>query len=243
MINDKFASCFSKLGRAKEHFETLKTELTAWQKLNPYSVRKEHNSDGSRHSLIFVGDSTKELERWSLICGDCVHNIRSALDHLVYGLAIQHSRENPPPNERNLQFPICGSRTHFDTKGNWIAPLSDAAKTFIERVQPYNRLDPVNPSMLGILADFDNSDKHRLLNVTLALARTVEIKFKPISGVEIDTHMNPLVEDGAEIAYLTVDPPQLDVEYKFLGVIDIAVCTSPSDHIDPRCPNFSLCST
>jgi hypothetical protein len=223
----RFAGCWSKLGRAQEHFDTLKAELTAWHDSSPYSVRKERNSDGSRHSLILVGDSTKQLERWSLICGDCAHNIRSALDHLIYALAIQHSGKNSPPNERNLQFPICGSRTHFDTKGNWIAPLTDAARAFIERVQPYNRLDPLNPSTLGILADFDNSDKHRLLNVTLGMARTVEIKFTPICGVSIDTHMRPIVKDGAEIAYLTVDPPQLEVDYKFVGVIDVAVSHVP----------------
>ena len=162
-----------------------------------------------------------------MICGDCVHNVRSALDHLAYVLAIQHSGQNPPPNERNLQFPICGSRPHFDTKGNWISPLSDTAKTFIERVQPYNGLDPVNPSTLGILADFDNSDKHRLLNVTLALATTVEIRFTPISGVRIKPFLRPVVRDGAEIAYLTVDPPQLEVDYKFVGSIDVGVSHVP----------------
>src|SRR5882757_2753581 len=150
----EFASCWLKLRRAKEHFDTLESEISAWHNPAPYSVRKERNSDGSRHSMILVGDSTKRLERWSLICGDCVHNVRSALDHLVYALAIINSGKNPPPNERNLQFPICGSRSHFNKKGDWIAPLSDAAKTFIERVQSYNRLDPVNHSTLGILADF-----------------------------------------------------------------------------------------
>ena len=85
----------------------------------------------------------------------------------------------------------------------------------------------MNPSTLGILADFDNSDKHRLLNVTLAFARTVEIKFTPISGVRIEPSLRPVVEDGAEIAYLTVDPPQLNLDYKFVGVVDVAVSHGP----------------
>jgi hypothetical protein len=131
------------------------------------------------------------------------------------------------PMRETSNFRFAGAAQHFDTKGNWIAPVSDAAKAFIERVQFYNRLDPVNPSALGILADFDNSDKHRLVNVTLTLARTVEIKFKPIPGVKVETNMNPLVKDGAEMAYLTVDPPQPQVDYEFIGIIDVAVSHVP----------------
>lgn len=227
MSGSDFASCWSKLGRAEEHFNSLKSELQAWKDTSPYSVRRNPNADGSRHSLIFIGDSTKNLERWSLICGDCVHNIRSALDHLVYTLAIQHSGRNPPPNDKTLQFPICGSRRDFDAKGHWIAPVSDAAKEFIERVQPYNRLNSVNPSLLSVLAAFDNADKHRLLNVTLVLPSSVEIKFKTISGVKIQTGMCPFVKDGAEIAYLTADPPQLNVDYSFEVALDAAVSHAP----------------
>jgi hypothetical protein len=227
MGDPQFLSCWLKIRRAKEHFDALESELTAWNNRSPYSVRREHNADGSRHSLIIVGDCKEEIQRWSLICGDCVHNLRSALDHLVYALAIQHSGQNPPPNERSLQFPICGSPSHFSTKSNWIAPLSDSGKRFIESVQPYNRRDQLNPSTLGVIADFDNSDKHRLLNVTLAVAGSAEIKFTPIEGVEIETHLRPIIKDGAEIAYLTVDPPKLDLDYKFVGLIDVAVSHIP----------------
>jgi hypothetical protein len=80
---------------------------------------------------------------------------------------------------------------------------------------------------LGILADFNNSDKHRLLNVTLAVARTVEIKYKPIAGVKIETFTKPFVKDGAEVAYLTVDPPQLNVDYNFMGAFDVCVAHAP----------------
>jgi hypothetical protein len=41
--------------------------------------------------------------------GDCLPNLRCALDHLVYAIAIHESGQSPPPCEGSLAFPICDS--------------------------------------------------------------------------------------------------------------------------------------
>jgi hypothetical protein len=67
---------------------------------------REKDAGGRRHSLILRVLKLPALERWSLVAADCVHNLRCALDHLVYAIAVYESGQDPPPNHRGLQFPI-----------------------------------------------------------------------------------------------------------------------------------------
>src|SRR5208282_3855961 len=105
MVGPEFASCWLKIGRAEEHFQAFQTEHDAWVDTSPYQVVRKRNADGSRHSLLAEVNNPPPLDRWSLIAGDCVHNLRSALDHLAYALAA-HKIGEAPPNPRSLQFPI-----------------------------------------------------------------------------------------------------------------------------------------
>src|SRR4051794_32749877 len=69
-------------------------------------VMKESDDTGSVHKVFVEVIEEPPLDRWSLVAGDCVHNLRSALDNLIYAIAIYQSRQNPPPDDKSLQFPI-----------------------------------------------------------------------------------------------------------------------------------------
>jgi hypothetical protein len=45
------------------------------------------NPDFTRYSFIIRELRRPAFKRWALIAGDCIHNLRSALDHLVYAIA------------------------------------------------------------------------------------------------------------------------------------------------------------
>ncbi len=171
-------SCDLKLGRARELFDLIHDEIARSMRERPFQLVKERCPDGSWQRFLFTGGfSDEELRRWALLCGDCVHNIRSALDHFVYGLAIRHSGVNPPPNADKLQFPICQSHDDFLTKQRMIAPLSETAKNFIEGAQPYHQRPGANhSSSLGVLGKLDIIDKHRLLTVTAAAVGSATIR-------------------------------------------------------------------
>src|SRR5947208_6882158 len=107
MLGPELANCWLKIGRADEHTKTVTEEISAWLNSKPYSLTSHRNPEGREHRLIFHLDSgASPCDRWSLICGDAIHNLRSALDHLIYAVAVREFKSDPPPNERNLQFPI-----------------------------------------------------------------------------------------------------------------------------------------
>jgi len=230
MLSPEFASCWLKLGRAEEHADTIKSELLAWAHSKPYVIRRKASPDGSRHSLVLDDiKSTVPLDHWAVIFGDFVHNLRSALDHFIYGCAVYETSINPPPGDRQLQFPIYDTAASFAKRRSCIKPLSAGMRGAIEGVQPYNRRHPTHPPLLALIGEFDNADKHRLLNVVLSQQANAELNFTLPPGVRIPVakFMNGPLERGTELAWFTVDPPQPNVSYQHSAEIVITVGHTP----------------
>lgn len=224
----------AKLRRAEEHFDTLKNEIGRWYEMRPYRITKKVNADFTRYSQIVSITNPPDLQRWAVITSDCFHNLRSALDYLIYAVAIQESSMNPPPDCEKLQFPITDSSAIFENSRWRIKSLSPGMQTALETVQPYNRPHPSLPPLLSILRDFDNSDKHRLLHVMLT--RPCQGKFGDVRNIppgvafSVATTSGDIV-DNTEVAALVFDGPAPDVQYKFEVdfVVAMAHTASPPD--------------
>jgi hypothetical protein len=119
----------------------------------------------------------------SLIAGDAIHNLRAALDHIVYELAKRNLGSGfTPAVEADLMFPIIGNENRqgkpangahifASGKGKWLNGVPKDARKFIENEQPYRRY-PTGAdykwSPLWILNNLERIDKHRRLNITTA---------------------------------------------------------------------------
>jgi hypothetical protein len=108
-------SVHAKLRRAEQHFYTLKSEIKAWQHQQPYKYTTGVSPDFTKYFIVINKRIPCEapIERWSLMIGDTVHNLRSALDHLVYAIAVHQTGQNPPPDENILAFPILKTSAKF----------------------------------------------------------------------------------------------------------------------------------
>ena len=155
-----------KIERAKAHDQTLHDEFASLFPESVFVIQLEIHDNGLRH-VYRAKDPPVLDERFSAIVGDCIHNLRSALDHLAYQLVLVCEGE---PN-RHTQFPIrnnppieLNQRTLPD-----ISPgVSNEIRNVLEAVQPYSRSE-LNHG-LDLLRDLDNIDKHREL-VIVAGAR------------------------------------------------------------------------
>ena len=231
--NDPFESCRSKVRRAQEHCDTLKDEVGPWYKSDPYRIIKNYDSETRRHISTLELDSGKRppLERWSLLSADCVHNLRTALDHLAYGVAIAESRKDPPPFEDMIPFPIADDSTKFGAamKRYKLDFLRSILRKAIETMQPYNQPNPfdarIQPS-LAILRDLENRDKHRLLRlVTGQMHRATIDELKHDIGTnitEISVHVGPL-EDRTPFLSFATDKPTPDVKYTVMATLGVCV--------------------
>jgi hypothetical protein len=202
--------------------------MLAWNATRPYEAKRRHDGTGPRHSVTIHINKPPPLERWSVISGDCVHALRCALDHFVYAVAVHESKLNPPPDERMLQFPIADTAEKFAVAVKRIKTLSQRMQRNIEAVQPYRRPHPHVPPLLGLLRDLDDADKHRLLNVVVSRQAQGRVSFTAVDPA-LPVMPNSIgykagaVEDGAEIVWFTIEPPNTALQYEHETVMVIAL--------------------
>jgi len=90
-----------KVSRAKFHAQALDKELLGLFPNGNYIIAPEIHDNGLCH--VFRANQPPEADpSWSAIVGDCLHNLRSALDHLAYQL-VRVSGGTP---NIHTQFPI-----------------------------------------------------------------------------------------------------------------------------------------
>jgi hypothetical protein len=171
-----------KLERAGEHVEAVKECVENWLGTEAYSISREIDPKlGDTVRRAQITDSPPQ--RLSLLIGDALHNLRTALDHVVYALAEGHTPSALTPEVASkLMFPIIGNENckgkpakgsdiFANVKGTWLAGVPAQAVSFIESEQPYY-YDPTGIdykwTALWMLHDLERIDKHRRLHVTTA---------------------------------------------------------------------------
>ncbi|HEX4136113.1 MAG TPA: hypothetical protein VHY84_15985 [Bryobacteraceae bacterium] len=120
--------------------------------------------------------------RLSILIGECVHNMRSAIDNLVCGVALTLK---PTCKCRGLAFPLFKDQAEWDKDAD--KPLKGMpadAKEAIRQLQPW--ADTVSPNPLTILNKLSNLDKHRACNFTLAYGRNVNFRIHCTNGAILD---------------------------------------------------------
>jgi hypothetical protein len=101
------AGARSKIDRANKHFDevnaAVEIALGAKDKDNltpPYEYQPD------RQELIVASPKSKPVDpALPLAIGDCIHNLRSALDHLAFQLAVLNGKAVEA--ETKISFPVC----------------------------------------------------------------------------------------------------------------------------------------
>jgi hypothetical protein len=211
-----FDGCLAKVKRAKEHRDALKSEISAVfaERNNLPRVGTKYEEETGDHVLYvsYMPNLSALIERASLLFGDSIHNLRSALDHLVYTLARIHKKgeiEHP----RRLAFPVTDTEDNWRREAYRLSEVSPEDRAIIEWYQPYNALarasQPVgSPTLLGYLRDLDDWDKHRLLTPVLV----------PGSGLQNPEPQALAIWTPSGFASLT-DPSAYEIKPVELGTI------------------------
>jgi hypothetical protein len=166
-----------------------------------------------------------------LIISDCVHNLRAALDNLVYDLAIAYLGSPPPePVAKHLEFPIFGPKPmSSDARKKRIGSIAPDAQTCIEGLQPHRRGSDYASDPLWTLHQLSNIDKHRVVYTTL-LSENQGV----FGSGNTNTHVYDItfgrqggitsIEDTAELVSYRAAPydPSRKMEVQFAFSFDIA---------------------
>ncbi len=199
-----------KLSRAQEHLDALDAEVRGYIESRPYREVREY--DPETHSRA-VGLRIVESPRpeWSVRAGDCLYNLRSALDHIAWQLVLAN---NAQPT-RKTEFPIFEhSHVYKNRVAGKTAGIHPMAVAVIEALQPYHRRKQALTHPLQVLHDLNRIDKHQtLLLVGAWLPDAAEF------------HVNLPGHTNAQVFFfeLTTRPPQDQVDMYAQSVLQVAL--------------------
>lgn len=168
-----FSGVNAKLRRANGHLQAINDEISKFLASNPYRFIGEYDQARSEYVAKARQVVHPDVDGWATLIGDCVHNLRSSLDHLAVQLLLSQGGV-PKVGRGGTAFPIY--RTAEGSKGRTrpahisglTGTVSGSVHAVVQGVQPYNRVDDPNGHPLWILSELDNTDKHRALTTGTA---------------------------------------------------------------------------
>ncbi|MBB1031265.1 hypothetical protein G6027_10270 [Dietzia sp. SLG310A2-38A2] len=146
----------------------------------------------------------------ALAFSDWAHQLRAALDAILYQLAVKDSGQNPPPGESRLQYPLATNRAAFDREARRrLKHLSTVSIAAIERTQPYNIPTKEHGHALWWLHEVARIDRHRLAHEFAWNVRGVQLDLRGLAGAQVDDcdHTLTYVTHKQKTWLATITPP------------------------------------
>jgi hypothetical protein len=171
------SSAHAKVSRAKVHIEALDSDIRVQTKSDITVARKNLEQGG-----VPTGDIVDVLNvaphdplPWGIMLGDIVSNLRAALDHIAWELAMLRCSESGTTlgnsQAQNVYFPLRDVAAHTPYRAGAglfksdVAFFPDRAWDTVEAFQPYNRASRGELELLAVLDELSRIDKHRSIVV------------------------------------------------------------------------------
>jgi hypothetical protein len=215
-----------KIIRAEEHSATIRADLTRHNRECGFIGKKGVYPDYPNMITFYARFPSPDM-MLSVVIGECLHDLRSALDHLVWQLV--EINPNPPVDldkfRHKSQFPICDTSARFQEQvaQRRLYGVLPNAITLIEGLQPYRHPRGFIHHPLWRLNHLMNIDKHKTLALTHVFARealgdlthpTYERLQTP--RIAFDFHLGEIVHDGAEVLSIQFgdlgDPEKMEMQ-------------------------------
>jgi hypothetical protein len=232
-------SWWLKFKRAQQHMVDIRREARRYADSHPYRtipIRQPQRYDNiQRYRLHIVQQPDPVI---AIMLGDLVHNLASALDHVVVAAS------RPRSERKNAGFPISTENLWArDSKRRYVIRDKERRKSFLRairglppqaqalviRAQPYQLPHRAHSSILAIISRLENADKHReLITIGTGLERPkiiVITRHERIVRSPTGLGRNQFLRDGAEIKVEVPVPVTSDPEVKmqFGGTASISI--------------------
>jgi hypothetical protein len=217
----------AKVKRASSQIVALDNAMQEFFKKNRYGVILSEFNRKKGYQYVRIKDAPILPDEWGVIVGEIVHNLRSALDLLVWQL-----RSNESDSDTDTQFPICNRykivipkkgissfwvkrKEKGSRKKKWVVNsyVKNVDRKFLKRLQsfqPYKRVNRGKHNPLILLQHLNNTDKHRIIPVLNTMVAATNFqgligggsRFKvgvTLTPNAVVGHVNPLPYD---VSYL-----------------------------------------
>ena len=255
-LHDPGTSWWAKHAHAKTHIASLRTACDEYRERRPIEVRPETDRPGD---TAYRFHQTEPIPLGiSLIVGDVLHNLRSALDSLVLGLVSRDlDRGLQDREEHACQFPIAGTPDEFDAFWTKWPPraqlVGDRVRAALRETQPFYGLEQAKSldvenalkltyeenfrfNALTTVSRLSNIDKHRRVTVA-AWWPSITYWFGDPRPDEHEWHPNPPPYAHGQIVGIMRGPsdaPPPKVIHDFDLVLPEAPNHDPRHHFTSR---------
>jgi len=219
------ASTMHKFNRAHFHLGELRALVQSQR--DSIRIDADLDTDAPHYRLTLSGVPPVPVDM-SVVLGDCIHNFRSSLDHLMNGLAVMNGKKR----SKKTVFPILRT-PGWD--GSDKADARRALKTIamrhqgiIKAAQPHHGWNGPGRHPIEELHDLDIIDKHRDFNTTVVMP--IGTEFNIVEQVDcevvevIPMGLGRRLEPGAVIGQIRINAtgpnPQVSMEAVFTPTIE-----------------------
>jgi hypothetical protein len=190
---DPTASWWLKLDRAEKHLCELEDLVLPCLQRDVYPTVKRWETYNHQRTYVYRLDLPELPNGISIVIGDVMFNVRSALDHLAVAFATDNRK-------LKAQWPIftCDVHAIDELTGDYlhkrdfkawrkaVSGLPRDAVDYLESIQPWHFKeqghDP-RDHVMALLAQFQNADKHRQLVLTGYGVKDPVFWFDPGNGL------------------------------------------------------------
>jgi hypothetical protein len=159
-----------KIGRARERLNEIDREATTFLYTQPYVVVSHKDTEPNWFTMRCRTFSAPPMSL-GLMAGDFAHNLRSALDYVVYQLAAL-GESGEKGRGKKTQFPIFRDAVEYERwEKVYLKGVRDKERAAIRELQPFDRPG----SLLFAIMELDDRDKHRLVDPVGSIAGAVRL--------------------------------------------------------------------
>jgi hypothetical protein len=213
-----FESSRRKIARAKHHIADLKERVKRFGDEHPYEEFRR--KDMERMVIVIGARLAKPFpEVFDDIASDAVQNLRAALDHACYAMAVAYRNPSVP---REAYFPFSGSEASFEANMNGrCRDIPEQIHPLFRRLKPYKGGD----DLLYALNEITIRNEHTVLTTMgsgglvqfaqFESSRDVHIIEPPvwdstkheieIAIIQPDTHFKYHIKCGFSVTFSDID--------------------------------------
>ncbi|NIJ05030.1 hypothetical protein [Frigoribacterium faeni] len=178
----EFDTAHLKAARARVHAKELSEIWNTYLDGHPFDFDL-HQTGNEQWTMTITQDRPVPPEM-SIVFGEWLFDLRSALDSVIWATAVHVSRQEPPPGEDRLQYPIFESRASWDRNLTRLRPLAEHHREMLLTMQPFMSENP-DANFLGWINKLARIDRHRRMTVATAYVAVAEPVVELSGGSEV----------------------------------------------------------
>lgn len=201
---------WEKVRWATQRFDTIRPEIAALERAQDFQIACDVDVTAGEYS-IRVFDVKQGDPDWGLVLGDCLNNLRSALDYLAVRLYAIGARADPK-DVAIIDFPIFDTQSKFD--GNPTVKTfreNPALRPYLSRIEELQPFNESNPAVWGVdLRDSPNGPVAWPIYGAVAAALQ---RLNSLNNIEKHRVMHVIAQSGA----VHFEKGPWPEEFKYLG--------------------------